>query len=162
MMGRVSSLMEARALLRGGDQAAAEEALAWAVGQPATVLAALAPELRPYALALRERVLPRILTAGQTEGIKAVLELVAAWERALPLPEALPLLRHADQEVRLRAFRALLYVATPGEAGGEVLRALAQESSEVQRAACVAAARLRLTSALPLLAILLQIGRAHV
>ena len=156
MAGRVASLTEARARLRGGASEAAEEVLAWVVQQPPAACGALAADLRRHALALRERAIPAILTSGEAEPIRVVLELLAAWEKALPLPEALPLLRHADPGIRLRAFRVLHYVSTPGEATGEVLRALAEESPEVQRVACVAAARLRLVAALPRLAGLLH------
>jgi len=153
---RPASVGEARAFLRSGVREGAEAVLEWVVRQPPAVRAALAGDLRPHALYLRERALPAILAAGETREVKAVLELLEAWQKALPLREALPLVRHADPEIRSRAFRVLHYVAPAREAAPEVLRALAEEHAEVRRAACVAAARLRLVEALPSLAALLR------
>lgn len=153
---RPASLGQARALLRGGAREGIEAVLEWAVLQPPAVRAALTGDLRPYALFLRERALAAILAAGQTREVQAVLELLEAWEKALPLREARLLVRHADPAIRARAFRVLPYVVPAGEAAPEVLHALAEECAEVKRAACVAAARLRLVEALPALAALLH------
>lgn len=154
--GPPASAAEARARLRSGSPSAVEEVLWWTVRQPQAVRAAVAGDLRPHALALGERAVPAILETGDAEALKALLELVEAWRKALPLPGVQAWLRHADPEVRVRALRVLHYGAAGGEAAPEVMWALMEESGEVRQAACVAAARLRLAAALPLLTGLLR------
>lgn len=140
-----------RALLRAGGRRDVEEVFASVTAQPAEIRAALAEDLRPHALTLCESAIPEILRSNETERLKAVLELLEGWGKALPLPDLLPLLRHPDPDLRARAFRVLPYVATVRSLEPEILRALQQDDTRVQAAACLAAARLKIESALPLL-----------
>jgi hypothetical protein len=137
---------------------AAEAVFAWAIRQAPAVRAGLADELRPYALELCQNVLPRALASNEAGPIKAALELVEAWGKALPLPDPRPWLRHPDPEVRARALRILLYAPLPWDPAPEVLAAFEDESAEVRAAACLAAARLRLEGAVPALVCLLRSG----
>jgi hypothetical protein len=159
--GPPASEVEARARVSSGSRIAVEEVLGWAVRQTQAVRAALAEDLRPHALILGERAIPAILETGDAEALKGLLEFVETWQKALPLPGVQEWLRHRDPQVRVRALRVLHYVAAGGEAAPEVLWALTEESGEVREAACVAAARLRLMAALPLLAGLLRSGEVQ-
>ena len=141
-----------RALLRAGGRRDVEEVFASVTAQTPEVRSTLAEDLRPHALMLCESAIPEILRSNHPERVKAALELLEGWGKALPLPDLLPLLGHPDPDLRARAFRVLPYVATVRSLEPELLRALRQEDERVKAAACLAASRLRIESAVPLLA----------
>lgn len=140
-----------RALLGAGGQHDVEEVFASVMAQPPEIRTALAEELRPHALMLCESAIPEALRSNDPARLSAVLELLEGWGKALPLPDLLPLLHHPDPDIRYRAFRVLPYLANVRALEPEILRALQQDEARVKAAACLAAARLRIESALPLL-----------
>jgi len=145
-------LEASRALLQAGGRHDVEEVFSSVTTQPPEIRSALAEDLRPHALTLCESAIPEIVKSNDPERLRALLELLEGWGKALPLPNLLPLLHHPDPDLRARAFRLLPYVAIMRSVEPEVLRALRQEDERVKAAACLAAARLRIESAVPLLA----------
>ncbi len=151
-----------RILMRSGGRAEAEIAFEFALTQPLLVRAILCEDLRPHALTLCERVLPRALASGDARLVRTALELFGAWRKVLPLPDFPLLLRHADPEVRAMAFRALPYVAGMPEVQTQVLSGLADKDERVKIAAALAAGRMKVDSALPLLSRLLRETRSEI
>jgi hypothetical protein len=142
----------ARALLRSGGPHDVETVFTFAISQPRSIRLALAEDLCPHALTLCENAMPEALGSRDPERLKAALDLVESWGKALLLPQVFPLLHHRDPEVQARAFRALPLVAALRDFEPEILRALGTEDQAVKAAACHAAARLRMAAALPAVA----------
>lgn len=138
-----------KALLRSGGRRDVEQVFTLAISERPEIRSVLAPELVPHALTLAETAIPATLRSGDSANIAAALELIEGWEKALPLPDLPPLLAHDESAIRARALRALPYASSLHSLDAGVLRALRDESAEVRAAACLAAARLQLDSALP-------------
>jgi HEAT repeat protein len=141
-----------RSLIRLAGQAEIESVFEFMVTQPLLIRALLADSLRPHALALCESCLPRALSSGEPRRILSALEVLRAWQVILPLPSFPAVLRSEDPAVRSAAFRVLSYVAMPADAGALVVGGLRDSDASVRVAAAIAAGRLRVYSAIPLLA----------
>jgi HEAT repeat protein len=145
-----------RGLLAGGSLADAEAVFALALSQPPDARARLAPDLKPRALELAQRALPAALASPQPAIQLAALEFVAAWERALPVPELPALASHPNAAVRAAAIRALTYRHEPVPVEPLVMVALADPVPAVRAAACETAEKARPEGVLPALAARLE------
>ncbi len=141
-----------RALVRLAGQAEIESVFEFMVTQPLLVRALLADDLRLHALALCESGIPRALSSGAPRRILSALEVLCAWQVILPLPSFPAVLESKDSTVRSAAFRALPYVSMPADAGALVVAGLRDSDVSVRVAAAMAAGRLRVDGAIPLLA----------
>ncbi len=141
-----------RALVRLAGQAEIESVFEFMVTQPLLGRALLADDLRPHALALCESCIPRALSSGEPRRILSALEVLCAWQVNLPLPSFPAVLEFKDPAVRSAAFRVLPYVSMPADAGALVVAGLRDSDAGVRVAAAMAAGRLRVDSAIPLLA----------
>jgi HEAT repeat protein len=121
----------------------------------------LSEELRPFAVALCERAIPKVLKSGDTARIAGMLHMVAAWERAVPLPGIGQVLSAEDRKVRMLALEAAPLVQDAPEVRKGILDALVDPDPEIVVSAARAAGRLRLEAALPALARLLRTGDAE-
>jgi HEAT repeat protein len=121
----------------------------------------LSEELRPFAVALCERAIPKVLKSGDTARIAGMLHMVVAWERAVPLPGIGHLLSAEDRSVRMLALQAAPLAQDAPEVRKGILDALVDPDPEIVVSAARAAGRLRLDAALPTLARLLRTGDAE-
>lgn len=76
----------------------------------------LAGQLRRHAPDLCHRALPEALASDDLERVAGALELIAAWERALPLAGVQPLLDHPSEPIRNAARRAASFASVVGAA----------------------------------------------
>lgn len=148
----------AAAMVRTGQLADLERVFGLALSESPLVRMSLAETLRPHAYALCEKVVPEVLRAGEVPSIVGTLELLRAWERALPIRGLAALMGHRELKVRLGAFALAPLVAPSPEIESEVLAAMGDKDIRLVTAAARAAARLRLDKALPVLARCVRTG----
>jgi HEAT repeat protein len=151
-------LSAARALVQSGGADEIATVFDLAVSQSLLIRILLSEELRRYALPLCEKAVPQALASGDTQRILATLEMLVAWERAIPLHDLRGLVDHADRKVRVQALRLVPLVPVSPEHQAAVLKALEEADPEVATAAARAAGRLRIEASLPLLSRCLRQG----
>ena len=81
--------------------------------------------------------------------VRAALEILVAWERAIPLEKLCDFLEHRDREIRLLAFRLASFVAIDSDSRLALLRALVDADTGARRLAIVAVGRQKITEADP-------------
>jgi len=145
-------LTAAAALAQTGRPADVERVFRLALSESLLVRITLAETLRPHAYGLCERVIPETLRSQDVSRILAALELLRAWERALPIVGLAPLMGHRDKRVRLEAFPLAPLVAPGPDIENEILAGLGDPDPQIAAAAARTAARLHLDKALPALA----------
>ena len=91
----------------------------------------------------------------------AALQILVAWERALPLPNLHELLESGNRDVRLEALRLAPLVPLTPENRSSLLRTLREGNEDENTIAALTAGRLRLQEALPSLARCLRTGTAE-
>lgn len=138
-----------------------EQVFEFAVSQNLLVRILLTDDLRRYALPLCEHAIPEALRSADPPRVLATLEMLVAWERAMPLGDLDELLLHRDREIRICALR--LASVTPATASNReaIVRSLVEEDLDVCTGAAFAAGRLQLAEALPLLARCVRRGPAE-
>jgi hypothetical protein len=77
-------LSAGRALARSGEPPDTMRAFEWTLSQGLLERMVVAPELRPHAIELSEQAIPDALRAADPARIRAALEILIAWERAIP------------------------------------------------------------------------------
>jgi HEAT repeat protein len=102
----------------------------------------------------------KALNSGDPERVLACLEMLVAWERAVPVPDLHALIESPDWRIRIQALRLAPLVPLETADLGAILRALVGDDTDVAAAAAVAAGRLRLGEALPGLARCLRSGHS--
>jgi HEAT repeat protein len=120
----------------------------------------LAEPLRAHALVLSTAAVPDELRSGDVARILATLQIVVAWERALPLAGLDEWILHPDREIRIQALRAAPLVTASRANESAVMQSLADPDPEVAMAAAAAAGRLRIQAAIPSLVQCLSSGNA--
>jgi hypothetical protein len=155
----LARLEAARTLIHSGDEDDVAKIFHLAIEHSLIVRIMLADELRKHLLPLCQSVIPQVLRSNDTPKIAACLELLAAWERAVPLAEVAQLARYSDRQVRLRALRVLPLAPGGPESTMAVERALIEDDEEICVAAANAAGRMRLEGVLGPLARCLRSGK---
>ena len=139
----------ARALTQTGLRQDVARVFDLALGPHPLTRAVLSEDLRPYAIALSKAAVPEALAGTGPDRARAALEILVAWERAIPLSNLKPLIGHPDREIRALAF-CLAPLAPPDpEIRGTVLQALDDPDPEIRTRAIDACGRLQLAEALP-------------
>ena len=154
-------LEAARSLIHTGEMEVVVEVFRLATTQPLIVRAILADDLRHYAIELCETAVPDALRSDRPECVRATLEILAAWERALPLTGLAPLAGSKDVKLRVLALKVLPLAPATRDGADAVLHALVDENEEVAMAAAGAAARMKLENAMVPLARCLRQGRVN-
>lgn len=154
-------LEAARSLIHTGEMDVVSEVFRLATTQPLIVRAILADDLRHYAIELCETAVPEALRSDRPERVRATLEILAAWERALPLTGLAPLAESKDLKLRVLALKVLPLAPATRDGADAVLRALVDENEDVAMAAAGAAARMKLENAMVPLARCLRQGRVN-
>jgi HEAT repeat protein len=150
----------AQALARFGSPAEIVVVFRIAAGENLLTRILLAEPLRPHALELSKIAVPEELRSGDVARILATLQIVVAWERALPLAGLDELMLHSEREIRIQALRAAPLVTASRENELAVLQSLADPDPEVAMAAAAVVGRLRIAAAIQSLVRCLSSGNA--
>jgi hypothetical protein len=121
----------------------------------------LTEELRRQALSLCEEVIPRALTGNDRERTLVALQLLVAWERALPFEDLHRLLEHQDPRIRANALALAPLLPPSADNEAAIFDSLRDTDPVVFCAAARAAARMKLQTAVPLLARGLRLGKSE-
>jgi hypothetical protein len=151
-------LSASRALAQSGNIDEIERVFEHTVLSDLLLRTLMTEDLRRHAVPLCERAIPKELQSGDPARILATLQMVAAWERALPMPEMGRLLDSPDRSVRLLALRVAYLALDAPEIRKGILEALGGSDPEIASYAARAAGRLRMDAALPTLARSLRVG----
>lgn len=154
-------LPAARALVQSGTINELGHVLRLAVSQSLLIRILLAEDLRRHATELCERAIPDVLFGDSYPQTVAALQILIAWERALPLPDLHKLMESNHREVRLEALRLAKLVPLTTENRSCLLRVLREGDEEESTLAALTAGRLRLEEALPALARCLRTGTSE-
>ena len=149
-------LSACRVLVLAGDEAHIESLFALAIGPSLLTRIVLTEDLRRHAMALAAGPVREVLRHGDASQIRATLEILVAWERALPLEELRDVLEHWDHEVRVLAFRLACFVSINLESRLALVRALRDTDPGIRELAIVALGRQKITEAIPDLAYCLR------
>lgn len=125
-------LQAARVLVATGEQLAVERVFEGALSLAPDARIALSGELAPFAAMLCQGAIPRSLASDNP---LPALQILNAWQNALPLAGLGSLTQHEDRAIRLEAVRLLRYL--PSNPGNEkaISAALIDEDEEVRDAA---------------------------
>jgi hypothetical protein len=150
------SLSACRGLVLGGGESQIEELFALAIRPNLLTRIVLTEELRRHALALAAGPVRKALRSGDVRKEHATLEILAAWERAIPLEELREFLEHRDRDVRVLAFRLAAFVSVNFESRLALVRSLHDADAEIRGLAIIAVGRQKMTEAIPELALRLR------
>jgi hypothetical protein len=154
-------LAAARALLYSGQPEDVERVFRKALSETLLLRILLTEDLRAHASTLSQAVIPDILRFAEPRRLAAVLEMLAAWERAIPITDLGDLLEHVNPRVRLAAIRLAALLPDVARQQGSILTALDDSHPEIFVAAARASARIPLPAAMPALARSLRLGPAR-
>lgn len=118
----------------------------------------LTEELRRHSGLLCQQAVPKVLASEDYTAVLATIEILVAWERALPVLDLRPVLSHPNREIRLQALRLTPLVPLTADTQGAILDSLSDADAEFAIAACNCAGRMRIEAAMPGLARCLRLG----
>jgi HEAT repeat protein len=142
-------------LLAGGEDQI-EQLFALAIQPNLLTRIALTEDLRRHALALAAGPVREALRNGDTPRVRATLEILVAWERAIPLEELREFLEHRDRDIRVLAFRLASFVTVNYESRLALVRSLHDADAGIRGLAIIAVGRQKMTEAIPELALCLR------
>ncbi len=151
-------LSACRGLALAGDAEHVQDLFALAIQADVLTRVVLTEHLRPHALALCAGPVQEALGSSNPSRVRAALEILVAWERAIPLEKLCDFLEHRDREIRLLAFRLASFVAIDADSRPALLRALADADAGARRLAIVAVGRQKITEAIRALELCLESG----
>jgi HEAT repeat protein len=151
-----------RGLVYSDEPEAIDFAFETAIAETPLVRTVLAEHLRRHAVRLCEREIPEALRSANQDRVIAAMEMVLAWERALPLGDLTEFLRHRDRRIRILALRLAAMAPPSSDIRLGVMDALKDPDPDIAEIAAVSTGRMVLLDAMPLLARLLRMGPAKV
>jgi hypothetical protein len=116
----------------------------------------LTEDLRRHALALAAGPVRAALRSGEARRERATLEILVAWERAVPLDDLREFLEHRDRDIRVLAFRLASFVSVNLDSRLALVRSLHDADAGIRGLAIVAVGRQKMTEAIPELALCLR------
>jgi HEAT repeat protein len=146
----------ARGLVLAGDPDQIELLFATAIQADLLTRVVLTEDLRRYAGALAAGPVHEALRTGNSVQVRTTLEILLAWERAIPLVELCELLEHGDRRIRVLAFRLASFVSVDSGSRGALLRSLHDADGGIRELAIVAVGRQKITEAIPDLGLCVQ------
>lgn len=155
-------LLCAQALAEYGDARTVERIFQMAVRETLLGRILVTEPLRQHSMELCRRALPEALRSDDPDIVLGALEIILAWERALPISGLEAHFEHPRRDIRAAALRCAPFSMASPEMEAAVARALDDPEPEVEIAAATAAARLRIPAALPSLVRCLHSGIAPV
>jgi HEAT repeat protein len=154
-------LPAARALVQSGTIDELGQVFRLAVAQSLLIRILLSEDLRRHATELCAQAIPAVLAGDNPKHTVAALQILVAWERALPLENLHRLLESGNRDIRLEALRLAKLVPLTLENRTALLRFLREGDEEENTIAALTAGRLRLQEALPALARCLRTGTSE-
>jgi hypothetical protein len=154
-------LPAARALVQSGTIEELGQVFRLAISQSLLIRILLSEDLRRHATELCAQAIPEVLYGDDPRQTVAALQILLAWERALPLENLHRLLESHNREIRLEALRLAKLVPLSTENRSALLRFLREGDEEENTIAALTAGRLRLQEALPALARCLRTGTSE-
>ena len=112
----------------------------------------LTEDLRRHALALAAGPVRVALRSGEALRARATLDILVAWERAIPLDDLREFLEHRERDIRVLAFRMASFVSLDFESRLALVRSLQDKDAAIRGLAIVAVGRQKMTEAIPELA----------
>ena len=149
-------LSACQGVMLAGREADVEELFAIALQPDRLSRIVLTEDLRRYAMPLAAGPVQQALRSGDAAERRAALEIVAAWERAIPLPDLREFLEHGDPEIRTLAFRIAAVVSLDYESRMALLRSLHDGDGKIRGLAIIGVGRQKMAEAVPELALCLR------
>jgi HEAT repeat protein len=149
-------LSACRGVVLSRDREQIEYLFALAIRANVLTRIVLTEDLRRHATTLTARPVKEALRSGDAALVRATLEILVAWARAIPLEELGEFLDHSDRDIRILAFRLTSFVPVNAESRLALLRALHDVDTEVRELAIVAVGRQKITEAISDLELCLQ------
>jgi HEAT repeat protein len=149
-------LSACRGVLLAGREDMIEQLFGLALQPDLLTRIVLTEDLRRHALALAAGPVREALRQGDTLRVRATLEILVAWERAIPLEELREFLEHRERDIRVLAFRLASFVSVDFESRLALIRSLHDEDAEIRGLAMIAVGRQKMTEAIPELALCLR------
>jgi hypothetical protein len=151
-------LSACRGLALAGDPDHVQDLFALTIQSDLLTRVVLTEHLRPHALALSAGPVQEALGSTDRHRVRAALEILVAWERAIPLESLWDFLEHRDREIRLLALRLASFVAIDSKSQLALLCALLDADVVARQLAIVAVGRQKITDAIPALELCLESG----
>jgi HEAT repeat protein len=142
-------LLASRALLQAGDAKEVERVFELAISPNLLTRIVLTEDLRRHAGELCREAVPAVQRSKDPRRIRALLEVLVGWERAIPLQNLGEFLNHPDRDIRILALQLAPLVALALEDRLAIIRALDDEDADVRTLAVATAGRLKMEEAVP-------------
>jgi HEAT repeat protein len=149
-------LSACRGVVLSGDAEQVEYLFALAIRANVLARIVLTEDLRRHATALGAGPVREALGSGDSALIRATLEILVAWARAIPLEELGEFLNDRDRDIRILAFQLAGFVTVNPEGRLALVRSLHDADTEIRRLAVIAAGRQKIIEAIPELALYLE------
>jgi HEAT repeat protein len=149
-------LSACRGLALAGGEAEIEDLFELAVRPNLLTRIVLTEDLRYHALTLTSGPVREVLRSGDACRVRATLEILVAWERAIQLEDVREFLDSRDRDIRMLALRLASFITVDSESRLALMRALQDRDAGVRELAIIAIGRQRMAEAIPELALCLQ------
>jgi hypothetical protein len=145
-------LAAARSLLQSGIAEDLREVFELALAPNLLARIVLSEDLRRHAMTLCDGPVRDVLRTEDLPRVRAALEVLVSWERAMPIEDVREFLDHRDRGIRVLAFRLVPLVPANLDTRRALIRALNEDDTEIRTLAVVAVGRLKMTETKPELA----------
>ena len=149
-----------RALVQSGTIEEIEKLFEAALSESLLIRILLTEELRRFAISLCERAVVWALQSPESKRVLATLEILVAWERAVPIPDLGVLLSHGDRRIRIEALRLATLVPLERQDLRGIARMAVSDDPEAAVEAARTLGRVRFEGGLPELASAMRSGNA--
>jgi HEAT repeat protein len=149
-------LSACRGVVLAGDDEQIEYLYALAIRANMLTRIVLTEDLRRHATALAAGPVREALRSGDAAQVRATLEILVAWARAIPLEELDEFLSHRERDIRILAFRLAAFVPLSSESRASLLRSLGDADTEIRALSIIAVGRQKITEAISELELSLQ------
>jgi hypothetical protein len=149
-------LSACRGLALAGGEAEIEDLFEMAVRPNLLTRIVLTEELRIHALKLAAGPVRDALRSSDARRVRATLEILVAWERAIPLEKLREFLDSRDREVRVLALRLASLVTVDSESRLALMRSLEDGDAGIRGLAIIAIGRQKMAEAIPELALCVE------
>jgi hypothetical protein len=153
-------LCSCRAVIQSGTGQQIETVFEHAVSSTLLIRILLTEALRRHAVPLCEHAVPEALRSRDPRRVLGALDILVAWERAIPIEHLRDLLEHPAKDIRIQALRLAPLVPLVPENRAAIVHSLTDPDPEISTAAALSAGRLQIAEALPLLARMLRLAPA--
>ena len=154
-------LCACKAVIQSGTGQQITKVFEHAVSKTLLIRILLTEALRRHAVPLCEHAVPDALRSRDSHRVLGALDILVAWERAIPIDNLRDLLEHSVKDIRIQALRLAPLVPLVPENRAAIVHSLTDTDPEISTAAALSAGRLQIAEALPLLARMLRLAPAE-